>query len=84
MDNFIFEWDHILFFKGVIKLDEISQAIWEEFLDVKTLADAQRWYKLQVETCYYHWGRGLDDDGNFHQQIFVKKRSRSNAQTLSL
>jgi hypothetical protein len=65
MDTFLFDWDHCLFFKGTIKIEDITQAIWEEFLDLPTLDEVKRFYTLKVETTYHHWGRGLTEDGDF-------------------
>lgn len=70
----MFEWEHILHFKGLVKLEDVSEAIWDEHLDVKTLAEAQQFYKLRVETRYYHWGRGMDENGDFQQHLLYKSR----------
>ena len=70
----MFEWEHILHFKGSVKLEDVSEAIWEEYLDVKTLAEAQQFYKLRVETRYYHWGRGKDENGDFQQHLLYESR----------
>jgi hypothetical protein len=55
----------VLFFKGIIQLADIEPSIWEEFFDMKTLEDVQKFFDLTVTSGYKRYGCGYDEDAEF-------------------
>jgi len=57
--------NYILFFKGIVTLDKIEPSIWEEFFELPTLSEVQKYFDLTITSGYKRYGCGYDEDAEF-------------------
>jgi hypothetical protein len=67
MAEFMFQdtENYILFFKGIVTIDEIEPSIWEEFFELPILTEVQKYFDLMVTSGYKRYGCGYDEDAEF-------------------